>query len=239
MDVVSDRQWSGRRDRQTRGVSQPASHCIAFIRRIHTDVSSRDFPSYSLRLNRRHAACLNGPVNLNCLARCCVFTAASFIPIAPLGAANVGVAVVHSAEWSPGDAAREGAGEFLVLLQAAKLQRTTVASGLIAVGDRNGMLRSGGERALRRLALTGIVVARTATGGEVAATPDELFLDAGQLSEEQVQRILTRGLQLYGASPEAAEPDRPTTRELAAIRDHLKKFQALFAGEVGVRVALR
>ena len=151
----------------------------------------------------------------------------------------MGVAVVRTAKWSPGDAAREGAGEFLVLLQGAKLQRTSQASGLVVVGDRNGLLRSGGERALRRLVLTGIVVARIAPGGEVTPTPDELFLDSGRVPEEQAKRILTRGLELYGAAPAAAEPDRPTSRELAAIRDHLKKFQTLFAVAAGPSVALQ
>jgi len=149
------------------------------------------------------------------------------------------VAVVHSAEWSVGNAAREGAGEFLVLLEAAKLQRTNRSAGLLAVGDHNGILRSGGERALRRLALTGIVVVKLAPQGEVAASPDELYIDAGRMTEAAAGRILTHGLSLYGAPPQAARPSDPTGDELAAIRSHLKKFQTLFALDSASAVALR
>src|SRR3954470_20357590 len=115
------------------------------------------------------------------------------------GTPEVGVAVVHSVAWSPDQPAREGAGEFLVLLQAAKLQRAYRAAGLLAVGDHNGVLRGGGERALRRLAITGVVVVRLAPNGEVAPMPDNIFVDAGPLTEAQAERVLTRGLDLYGA----------------------------------------
>lgn len=152
---------------------------------------------------------------------------------------DVGVAVIHSVEWSPGQAAREGAGEFLVLLHAAKLQRTCRAAGLLAVGDHNGVLRGGGERALRRLAVTGVVVVRLAPKGEVAPMPDHVFVDAGRLSETQAERVLTQGLGLFGAPPKVATPEHPTERELETIRAHLRKFQDLFALESGARVALR
>src|SRR4051812_35882375 len=95
-------------------------------------------------------------------------------------ASDVGVGVIHSAEWSPGDTAREGASEFLVLLRAAQLQRISRAAGLVAVGDRHGFLRAGGERALRRVALGGVVVTRLTREGresETAWTPDQLFVD--------------------------------------------------------------
>lgn len=169
----------------------------------------------------------------------CGLAAAVSPPATVSAAPNVGVGVVRSAEWSPGDAAREGAGEFLVLLNAAKLQRNHAAAGLVAVGDRNGMLRSGGERALRRLALTGVVVVRLAPGGTVAETPDNLFLDARDLDEAAAQTLLARGLELYGAPPVVADPERPAPAELAAIHAHLKKIQLLFAVEAGPQVALR
>lgn len=159
----------------------------------------------------------------------------------PVHAANpdVGVAVVHSVAWAPGQPAREGAGEFLVLLQAAKLQRSHRAAGLLAVGDHNGVLRGGGERALRRLAVTGVVVVRLAPKGEVAPMPDNVFVDAGPLSEAQAERVLAHGLELYGAAPKVAAPEHPTERELETIRAHLRKFQELFAVEAGARVAVR
>ncbi len=149
------------------------------------------------------------------------------------------VAVVRTAEWAPGDATRDGAGEFLVLLRAAQVQRKTSAAGLVAVGDRDGMLRSGGERGLRRAALTGVVVAKLAPQGAVAPTPDDLFIDAGKLPAEHAGRVLAHGLDLFGASPRSVNPDQPTPTELAAIRLHLRKFQALFTLEGGARVAVQ
>lgn len=168
-----------------------------------------------------------------------VVATTSLVPALVFAAPDAGVAVVRTAAWSPGDSAREGAGEFLVLLEAARLQRTTRASGIVAVGDRNGMLQSGGERALRRLALTGVVVARIARDGEVASTPDGLFLDAGRLDEDATRRVLLRGLELHGSPPVVANPEQPAEPELAAIRAHLKVFQALFAGEDRALVAVR
>jgi hypothetical protein len=149
------------------------------------------------------------------------------------------VAVIRSAAWAPDQPAREGAGEFLVLLQAAKLQRSYRAAGLLAVGDHNGVLRGGGERALRRIAMTGVVVVRLAPQGEVAPMPENLFVDAGRLTEAQAGHLLERGLELYGAAPKAASPEHPTDRELESIRLHLRKFQELFAAESGALVAMR
>ena len=168
-----------------------------------------------------------------------MFALATLAPQVAIASSNVAIAVVHGTEWSPGDAAREGAGEFLVLLQAAKLQRSARASGLLAVGDHNGMLRSGGERALRRLALTGIVVARIARGGSVGSTSDNLFVDAHSLDEAAARRVLSRALEIYGPSPVATNPEQPTERELAAIRGHLRNIQLLFATEARQQVASR
>ena len=149
------------------------------------------------------------------------------------------IAVLHAVEWSPGDTVREGAGEFVVLLRAAQLQRTGHAAGLLAVGDHNGVLRAGGERALRRVALSGVVVAKLARGGEVAWAPDQLYVDAGRLNEARAQGVLARALELHGAPPSAADPDQPTAREIGAIQAHLRKLQAVFALEAGAQLALR
>jgi len=173
------------------------------------------------------------------IALLAILALAGAAPAATPGTGGVAVAVVRSAEWSPGDTAREGAGEFLVLLHAARLQRTRRVTGILAVGDHNGVLRSGGERALRHLAVTGVVVVKLAPLGEVASTPDNVFVDAGPLDEAAAERILAQGLGRFGAPPGALDPSQPTPRELAAIRDHLKRFQALFALESGVSVALR
>lgn len=151
---------------------------------------------------------------------------------------SVGVAVLHTVPWSPNDSTRDGAGEFAVLLRVAQLRRAHAAAGLVSVGDHNGTLQCGGERALRRVALTGVPVVKLARGGDVAATPDGLFLDAGRLSEDQAVNVLTRCLTLYGAPPPAANPDKPSARELAGIRAHLRSFRSLLAISASQQVAV-
>jgi hypothetical protein len=138
----------------------------------------------------------------------------------------VGVARLHSARWIPGDDVRDGAGEFAVFLQAAHLQRTHRATGLVVVGDHNGMLRSGGERALRLVVFTGVAIVRLAPGGVVAKDEPDVFLSAGDLDPDQTEAVLRACLARYGAPPAVAAPDHPTAAEIAAIRQHLRPFQA-------------
>src|SRR5688500_3925161 len=78
----------------------------------------------------------------------------------PAGASPAGVSVLRAAAWSPGDAVREGAVEFEVLMCAAKLQHAHRAAGIVGVGDRHGLFVTGAERALRLLSLRGIPVAK-------------------------------------------------------------------------------
>jgi hypothetical protein len=146
-------------------------------------------------------------------------------PIAFAEAAGNRVAVLRAAPWSPGDPIREGAGEFEVLCRVASLQRAHRAVGVIAVGDRNGLFAHGAENALRFVALQGVPVARLAPGGEVAQDPDSLFLDCGHLAESEAAAVLERCLSRHGSPPVAANPDRPTPGELAAIRQYLVPFR--------------
>ncbi len=136
------------------------------------------------------------------------------------------VAVLRSAPWSPGDSARDGAGEFAVFLEAARLQQAHRAPGLLAVCDRHGLLRSGGERALRRLVFSGIAVIKLAPAAGAAVDSHPGFLRGGTLSEARASEILVRCLDRHGPPPAAADPEKPTAAELAALRGHLEPFQA-------------
>jgi hypothetical protein len=112
-----------------------------------------------------------------------------------------------------------------VLCEVASLQKAHRAVALIAVGDRHGLFTHGAENALRFAALQGVPVARLAPGGEVARDPDDLFLDCGRLSESEASAVLARCLDRHGSPPVAADPDRPTPVELAAIRRYLAPFR--------------
>ncbi|MFZ9839653.1 MAG: hypothetical protein ACO3JJ_14090 [Opitutaceae bacterium] len=161
--------------------------------------------------------------------------------VAPLRAdpAPHGVAILGPVAWSPADPARTGAGEFEVLLRIAQLQRGSGAVGLVCVGDRHGHRAGGGERALRRAARSGVVVVKLAPGGVVAPCADGLFLDGGALGAEEARGILGAALARHGPPPGAAEPERPTAGELAAIRAHLARFQTLLTAAAGARYAAR
>lgn len=152
---------------------------------------------------------------------CCVMS--------PLAATPAGVAVLRAAPWSPGDVAREGAGEFEVLLCAARLQQKHRSAGIVGIGDRHGLFTFGAERALRLLALRGVPIVKLARGGDVAADPDQLFLDATGLNEAEASVVLARCLERHGVPPIAADPERPTPRELTAIRTHLQPFRDALA----------
>lgn len=129
--------------------------------------------------------------------------------------------------------------EFEVLLRAAQLQHDHRAAGIVGVGDRRGLFVTGAERALRLLALRGMPVAKLSLTGDVAADPDRLFLDATGLTEAEASAVLTRCLERHGPSPAVANPEKPTDRELSAIRAHLRPFQEAIALAAGPRVASR
>jgi hypothetical protein len=168
----------------------------------------------------------------------CVLAAIFLCPAQRAEAADKQVAVIWAAPWSPGDPVREGAGEFEVLFRVASLQKGHRAVGLVAVGDRNGLLSLGAERALRFVALRGVPVARLAQGGEVALDPDGLFLDCGKLGESEAVAVIERCLDRHGRPPSAADPDRPTPGELAAIRQYLVPFRDALALAGAPRLAL-
>lgn len=134
------------------------------------------------------------------------------------------VAVVQSADWNVGDAARDGAGEFAVFLRVAQLQQQHRAVALVAVCDRHGLLRSGGERALRRVVCDGVIVAKLAPADTLDGAGG-VFLDGASLSPDTARQVLARCLARHGAPPAALDPAQPTQAELAAIRAHLRPFQ--------------
>jgi hypothetical protein len=154
-------------------------------------------------------------------------------------AAPAAVGVVRHVAWSPGDSAREGAGEFSVLLQIAQLQQGGARAGLVGVSARHGVFATGTERALRFAVLSGVPVAKLAPGSEVAASPEKLFVDAKGLNEADAQRVLAAAIESGGAAPRAANPAQPTARELAAIRAYVVRLQQHFTAAQPTLVASR
>lgn len=147
------------------------------------------------------------------------------------------VTVIHAARWSEGDPAREGAAEFMVLMEIARVRQQGSRCGLIAVGDRRGLFSEGAEEALRQAVLLGVPVVKLAHEGEVLAAPHGLFLDGRGLSEADAQQVLTRCLVRYGALGLAGAS--PSGRAAVKLRDQLQLFQTELSLAAGTRVATR
>jgi hypothetical protein len=145
------------------------------------------------------------------------------------------VAVVRTAALMPGDAAREGATEMLVLLEVARLRHQNTQAGLVAVGDRRGLFPTGAEEALRDAVLRGVPVVKLAKGGRVLPAPHGLFLDGGSLSEQEAARVMAHCLELYGSLPRAASAGSPAPE----LTDRLRLFQNEFTLADSPRLAAR
>ena len=115
-----------------------------------------------------------------------------------------------------------------MLMQMAQLQQTSRRAGLLGVGATRGVFAPGTERALRFAVLSGVPVVKLAADSDVAECPEQLFVNAGKLSETDAQRILAAALASNGVPPRAANPSQPTQRELSAIQVHVRRLQQAF-----------
>jgi len=145
------------------------------------------------------------------------------------------VAVVRTAALMPGDAAKQGAAEMLVLLEVARVQHQSVQGGVVAVGDRRGLFPAGAEEALHDAVLRGVPVVKLATGGRVLPAPHGLFLDGGALSPDEAARVLQHCLELYGNLPTSARAGVNAPE----LHDQLRRFQNEFTLAVSPRLAAR
>jgi L-asparaginase len=146
-----------------------------------------------------------------------------------------GVLIIERVTWSPDDPVRDGAVEFELLLAAARLLRDHPLAGLVAVGNRHGILCPRGETSARRVVHLGVPVVRLADSGKVASTPDDLLISGGTLSPTEARALLRQCLVRHGALPPAHNPERPTAKELAAIRTRLAAYQRDFDAYLAAR----
>ncbi len=150
---------------------------------------------------------------------------------------DVPVQVIHAPAWSQGDAVREGAAEFMILMEIARLERLPVKGGLVGIGDRRGLFGPGAEAALHRAVLQGVPVVKLAAGGRVLAAPHGLFLDGRDLSEQEACTVLAHCLAKHGALPAVGET--AAEAEVARLREQLRRYQDEFTLAAGTRLAVR
>ena len=145
-----------------------------------------------------------------------------------LNSETPGIAQLDGVAWSANDPARDGAGEFEVLLSTARLLRRHALAGFVTVGNSHGALLPNTELALRRVVHMGIPVVRLAREGRVESSRSDLFVAAGALAPADAERILAHCLLKYGALTPAADPARPTVAETNRIRAQLEQYQTTF-----------
>lgn len=147
------------------------------------------------------------------------------------------VQVIRAPAWSQGDAVREGAEEFLILMEVARITHSPVQGGLVGVGDRRGLFGPGAEQALHAAALHGVPVVKLAPNGRVLPAPHGLFLDGGTLTEQEACVVLARCLARHGALP--GVDVRADDTQLAGLRARLQLYQNELTLAAGTRVAAR
>ena len=159
------------------------------------------------------------------------------VPRLPAAAPAVGE--FHDVASMPGDHSRAGATEMTILMRVAQLRQGHPLAGLVCVGNRDGAFHAATEDALTRVALMGVPVVKLAQSDPMPVNPDDMFVEAGVMEPVVAKRLLAECLERYGAPPAAADPDHPTTRELAATRTRLALYQSVFSAAGTSPVAIR
>ncbi len=150
------------------------------------------------------------------------------------------VAIIEDAPWSPGDAPRDGASEFGVLLQLAQLQQQHPLIGLVGVGDRRGVFQEGTRRGLAFAVQQGVPVVRLARGAPIAVPiAGDVFIDGGMMTAEAASALLAQCLERFGPLPKLDATSTSTADTSRAFSEKLARYQAEFTARQPARVAMR
>lgn len=104
-------------------------------------------------------------------------------------------------------------------------------AGLVAESPQGGHYSTSEAAALDRLALRGLPIVkvfRGTGGGFVHSNPHNLLIEAGNLNAHKARVLLMACLLRFGSPPPAVNADSPTPAEMAAVRAHLARYQAVF-----------
>ena len=61
-----------------------------------------------------------------------------------------------------------------------------------------------------------------------SVNPNNLFIEGSNNIASKARLLLTAALMKYGSLPHAADPEKPTPAEIAAIKEKIKLYQAIF-----------
>ncbi|WP_414664164.1 asparaginase domain-containing protein [Horticoccus sp. 23ND18S-11] len=150
-----------------------------------------------------------------------------------LPAAIPAVTIVKSARWqTDNDTARDASSQVEILARLDAIVGRPMPAGLVSEGlAPYGSSIAPVEAALDRVVLSGIPVVQAARGdsnGYMQASPDNLRIESTNLTATKSRILLMACLLKFGALPPAKDPTAPTPAELAATKEKLKAYQAVF-----------
>jgi hypothetical protein len=149
-----------------------------------------------------------------------------------LPAAIPKVAIVKGDNWYDDSATPNPAGEKGIMGSIDMLLEKYPLAGIVGEGlAPYSSLSTSQDRALEKAVLSGLPVVKVARGdarGLVRVNPNNLFIEGNNLTATKARLLLTAALMKLGPLPHAADPERATPAETAAIKEKIKLYQAIF-----------
>jgi L-asparaginase len=141
------------------------------------------------------------------------------------------VAIVKGDNWYD-DGLPDAATEKGILASIDMLLAKYPLAGIVGEGlSPYATLSKSQELALEKAALCGLPVVKVSRGdahGMASVNPNNLFIEGSNNIATKARLLLTAALMKYGSLPHAADPDKPTPAEIAAIKEKIKLYQAIF-----------
>jgi len=148
-----------------------------------------------------------------------------------IGSAIPKVAILKGDNWYD-DGLPDPAKEKGMLATIDMLLAEYPLAGIVGEGlSPYATLSNSQERVLQRAAASGLPVVKVSRGdahGLVTVNPNNLFIEGNNNIATKARLLLTAALMKYGSLPPAADPEKPTPAELAAIKEKIKLYQEIF-----------
>jgi L-asparaginase len=142
------------------------------------------------------------------------------------------VTLVKGARWSALDNTDSPEREVDILARLEEDLRSEPLSGMIAEGTHGGSFVRPAEAALKLVVMHGIPVVKVNRGGTTGymrPSDENLMIEGSNLTATKARLLLMACLMKFGTLPPAADPAKPTPAEIAAVKDKLKLYQAVFS----------
>jgi hypothetical protein len=142
------------------------------------------------------------------------------------------VALLKGDNWFDDSGAPNPAGEKGIIGEIDRLLENYPLAGIVGEGlAPYSSMSTAQDRALEKAALSGLPVVKVARGdasGLVRVNPNNLFIEGNNLTATKARLLLTAAIMKLGPLPHAADPEHPTPAETAAIKETIKRYQAIF-----------